>query len=96
MVKHSSVKELKESIVRHLRITLARDLKSASKKEIWMATCYAVRDRIVNRFIQTQERHGEVKSRRVYYLSLEYLMGRLLLYRSTHLKKIQPSLLKKR
>ena len=78
MVEHSSVKELKESIVRHLRITLARDLKSASKKEIWMATCYAVRDRIVDRFIQTQERHGEVKTRRVYYLSLEYLMGRLL------------------
>ena len=91
MVENSSVKELKESIVRHLRITLARDLKSASKQEIWMATCYAVRDRIVDRFIQTQERHGEVKSRRVYYLSLEYLMGRLLnsnLYNSGVIKPI--------
>ena len=70
--------DLKDSIVRHLRITLARHLKSASKQEIWMATCYAVRDRIVDRFIKTQEKHSESKTRRVYYLSLEYLMGRLL------------------
>ena len=69
---------MKDSIIRHLRITLARDLKSATKKEIWMATCHAVRDQIIDRFIHTQEKHGETKTRRVYYLSLEYLMGRLL------------------
>ena len=78
MIKNLSASDLKDSIIRHLRITLARDLKSASKKEIWMATCYAVRDGIVDRFIRTQEKHGESKTRRVYYLSLEYLMGRLL------------------
>ena len=70
--------DLKESIERHLRLTLARHIKNASSREIWMATCYAVRDRIVDRFIRTQERHSEAKTRRVYYLSLEYLMGRLL------------------
>lgn len=69
---------LGESIERHLRLTLARHLKNASSREIWMATCYAVRDRIVDRFIRTQEKHSEAKTRRVYYLSLEYLMGRLL------------------
>ena len=56
---------MKDSIIRHLRITLARDLKSATKKEIWMATCYAVRDQIVDRFIHTQEKHAETKTRRV-------------------------------
>ena len=48
------------------------------KREIWMATCYAVRDQVVDRFINTQSKHSEAKTRRVYYLSLEYLMGRLL------------------
>ena len=69
---------LKDSIKRHLRLTLARHLKNASKREIWMATCYAVRDQVVDRFINTQSKHSEAKTRRVYYLSLEYLMGRLL------------------
>jgi starch phosphorylase len=69
---------LKDSIKRHLRLTLARHLKNASKREIWMATCYAVRDQVVDRFIKTQSKHSEAKTRRVYYLSLEYLMGRLL------------------
>ena len=69
---------LKDSIKRHLRLTLARHLKNASKREIWMATCYAVRDQVVDRFINTQSKHSEAKTRRVYYLSLEYLLGRLL------------------
>ena len=70
--------DLRESILRHLRLTLARHLGNASKREIWMATCYAVRDRVIDRFIETQQKHNEIKTRRVYYLSLEYLMGRLL------------------
>ena len=73
-----SVENLKDSILSHLRLTLARHLKNASKQEIWMATCYAVRDQVIDRFIRTQEKHSEAKTRRVYYLSLEYLMGRLL------------------
>ena len=51
---------MKDSIIRHLRITLARDLKSATKKEIWMATCHAVRDQIIDRFIHTQEKYSNL------------------------------------
>ena len=66
-----SDQSLKESILRHLRLTLARHLKNATKQEIWMATCYAVRDQVIDRFIRTQEKHSETKTKRVYYLSLE-------------------------
>ena len=48
------------------------------KGEIWMATCLAVREKVVDRFIETQATHNREDTRRVYYLSLEYLMGRLL------------------
>ena len=75
---HHSANSLRDAIERHLRLTLARHLKNASKREIWMATCYAVRDQIIDRFIHTQAKHSEAKTRRVYYLSLEYFMGRLL------------------
>jgi starch phosphorylase len=69
---------IKTSILNHLRYTLARHPESASQDEWWMATCHAVRDRILDRFMKTQGVHHEKKVRRAYYLSLEYLMGRLL------------------
>lgn len=69
---------IKTSILNHLRYTLARHPESATKDEWWTATCYAVRDRMLDRFMKTQAAHHKKKVRRAYYLSLEYLMGRLL------------------
>ena len=58
-------------------LTLARHSENATKREMWMATCLAVREQVVDRFIETQAVHNQ-DVRRAYYLSLEYLMGRLL------------------
>ena len=69
---------MKTSILNHLRYTLARHPESATNDEWWTATCSAVRDRLLDRFMMTQAVHNEKKVRRAYYLSLEYLMGRLL------------------
>ena len=69
---------IKSSILNHLRFTLARHPESATPDEWWTATSRAVRDRILDRFMKTQEMHHNKKVRRAYYLSLEYLMGRLL------------------
>ena len=76
-VGHSSA-SIKDSILNHLQFTLARDTKTATRDEWWSATCFAVRDRLLARFMKTQAVHHEKKVRRAYYLSLEYLMGRLL------------------
>ena len=70
-------KNLKESILRHLHLTLARDENSASNRDWWLATSHAVRDRLLERYMRTQKAHNESNTRRMYYLSLEYLMGRL-------------------
>lgn len=78
LIPDSQVKEMKDAIERQLRLTLARHLDNATKREIWMATCLAVREKVVDRFIETQATHNREDARRVYYLSLEYLMGRLL------------------
>ncbi|MDG1137918.1 MAG: glycogen/starch/alpha-glucan phosphorylase [Opitutales bacterium] len=78
LTSSTQVSEMKEAIQRQLRLTLARHLDNATKREIWMATCLAVREKVVDRFIETQATHNHEDARRVYYLSLEYLMGRLL------------------
>ena len=68
---------LKDSILRHLHLTLARDVDNATDHDWWIATSYAIRDRILVRHMQTQSTHNDQDCRRAYYLSLEYLMGRL-------------------
>ncbi len=77
-VLDSTTESMKASILNHLRYTLARHRESATKDEWWTATCLAVRDRVLDRYMTTQAVHHEKKVRRAYYLSLEYLMGRLL------------------
>lgn len=70
---------IKTSIMNHLKYTLARDPVTATKRDWWISTCHAVHDRILERFIATMGVHNEKNVRRVYYLSLEYLMGRLMM-----------------
>jgi starch phosphorylase len=69
---------IKQAILDHLKHTLARDPGTATVRDWWISTAMAVRDSILSRFILTQGVHNEGNARRVYYLSLEYLMGRLL------------------
>ncbi len=70
--------EIQRSISNHLRYTLARDPTTATRRDWWTCTALAVRDRILERMIRTQAAHNDHNVKRVYYLSLEYLMGRLL------------------
>lgn len=78
---HPAVKlppvDLRPLIERHLISTLARHPASATPRDWWVATALAVRDTIHERMIATQRRHNEENVRRLYYFSLEYLMGRL-------------------
>ncbi len=69
---------MKESIKSHLKFTLARDPDTATQQDWYQAAAFAVRDRIMARFIETMAVQTSTNARRVYYLSLEYLMGRLL------------------
>ena len=64
-------------ILRHLTSTLARHPSKATSRDWWVATALAVRDTIHERLIATQAVHNEQNVRRIYYFSLEYLLGRL-------------------
>jgi len=73
-----SVAAFREAILRHLKSTFARDPITATRNDWWSATCMAARDQMLERYIATQSVHASENVRRVYYLSLEYLMGRVL------------------
>ncbi|MCK4993449.1 MAG: glycogen/starch/alpha-glucan phosphorylase [Candidatus Omnitrophica bacterium] len=57
---------------------LAKDQYSATSHDNFMAMAMAIRDRIVERWIMTQQSYHKNNPKRVYYLSLEFLIGRLL------------------
>ena len=73
-----SVEGLKDDYAWHLRYTLAKDDAHTTPRDRYTAFATAVRDRIVERWISTQEEYGRQNTKRVYYMSLEFLIGRLL------------------
>jgi glycogen phosphorylase len=78
VIPPASLTPMRELIVGHLRRTLARDPSTASRHEWWVATCMACRDQVLDRADHTMHEHRRQNVRRLYYFSLEYLMGRLL------------------
>jgi starch phosphorylase len=73
----SQAEIIKSLILRHLTSTLARYAPSATLRDWWVASSLAVRDTIHERMIASQMVHNAQNTRRIYYFSMEYLMGRL-------------------
>ena len=73
-----SVEGLKEDFAWHLRYTVAKSDERATDRDRYTAFANAIRDRIVERWILTQQEYRRQNTKRVYYMSLEFLMGRLL------------------
>ncbi len=74
----NTVQGLSDDFAWHLRYTLAKYDGQATPRDQYTSFAYAIRDRIVERWMETQSRYHRQNERRVYYLSLEFLMGRLL------------------
>src|SRR5215510_12910077 len=71
---HDSVEALEESICHHVRYSLAKAWQSLSKHDLFVAVALAVRDRM----FETAARYRKADAKRLYYLSMEFLIGRLL------------------
>ncbi|MCJ7596057.1 MAG: glycogen/starch/alpha-glucan phosphorylase, partial [Desulfobacterales bacterium] len=69
---------LKREIIRHIASTLGHDPSFAKGYYFYKAVAHAVRDRLVDRWINTQRSYYSKEAKRVYYLSMEFLPGRFL------------------
>jgi starch phosphorylase len=69
---------IKLSFIANREFTLAKDKYTATCHDDYNALALSVRDRLVERWISTQQRYHNENSKRVYYFSLEFLIGRLL------------------
>ena len=73
-----SVEALKHSIAYKLMFTIGKDPVVANKHEWLNATLFAVRDRLVERWLRSNRAQLSQETRQVYYLSMEFLIGRTL------------------
>lgn len=78
MHSSSSKEELKQEILDNLVQVQAHVPETATPDDWWRALSLAVRGRMMERASKVRSEHFNQNVKRVYYLSLEYLMGRLL------------------
>ncbi|HVL72406.1 MAG TPA: glycogen/starch/alpha-glucan phosphorylase [Beijerinckiaceae bacterium] len=72
------VEAFREAVLAKLRYAVGKDEAAASENDWFVALALAVRDRMVDRWIDSTHRTYREGRKRVYYLSLEFLIGRLL------------------
>jgi starch phosphorylase len=70
--------EIKSAVLAKLALAVGKDVASATEHDWFVASAYAVRDRIVYRWLASERASNAKGSKRVYYLSFEFLIGRLL------------------
>jgi len=69
---------LKDAILHHLTYAVGKDADHAQTRDWRMAISRAVRDRMVDSWFAATRKSYESGAKRVYYLSMEFLIGRLL------------------
>ena len=72
------VSEIQESIRRHARYSLGKAWSDLSARDLFNAVALSVRDRMVDRMLETEERYRRDDPKRINYLSIEFLIGQSL------------------
>ncbi len=73
-----SKEQLKTRIVENVRNLSRKHIEDATQEEVYQAVAYAVRDYAYDKWIATEKTYKKDKVKAVYYLSMEFLMGRFL------------------
>ena len=79
MSKRTFDKEMfKRSVLYNIKTLFRKDITEATQQQIFQAVSYAVKDAIMDAWIATQKKYDEEDPKTVYYMSMEFLMGRAL------------------
>ncbi|HIS32145.1 MAG TPA: glycogen/starch/alpha-glucan phosphorylase [Candidatus Limivivens intestinipullorum] len=89
--KEAFIAEVKDNVVSLYR----RTIEEATKQQIFQAVSYAVKDTIIENWMKTQKQYEKDDPKIVYYMSMEFLMGRALgnnLINLTEYKEVKEAL----
>ena len=68
----------KKALQSHLVYSIFKTEQVATPRDWYSTTAYTVRDHVIERWVKTVEKYAEENPKRIYYLSLEFLIGRML------------------
>ena len=71
-------KKFKEMVNYNVKSLFRKEIEEASRQEVFQAVSYAIKDIIVDNWMQTQKEYEKQDPKMVYYMSMEFLMGRAL------------------
>jgi len=84
------VEAFRKSFLEHLVYHVGKDTDAATRRDWFNCAAIGVRDRLVDRWMETTNRYYEEDAKRVYYLSLEFLIGRLMTNSLANLGVMEP------
>ncbi|WP_026835546.1 glycogen/starch/alpha-glucan phosphorylase [Eubacterium xylanophilum] len=70
--------EFKKDVQNYMRLLFRKDIDKASSQQLFQAVSYAIKDIVVDDWFETHKLYEEKDVKTVYYLSMEFLMGRAL------------------
>jgi starch phosphorylase len=70
--------ELKKSIEDNMKILFRKSIDEATKQQLFQAISYSIKDSIIDQWMATHKEYEDKDAKTVYYLSMEFLMGRAL------------------
>ncbi len=82
---------LHQAVLRHVAFSLGATVDALSPRERFLALALAVRDRMIERLLQTESRYRQTDAKRLYYLSMEFLIGRSLVNNLVNLGLLEPA-----
>jgi starch phosphorylase len=68
----------KKEVAKNVKTLYRKSIDEATNQQVFQAVCYAVKDDIIDRWIATHKEYEKKNAKTVYYLSMEFLMGRAL------------------
>ena len=78
-IRDSFDKDLfKRSVLYNIKTLYRKTLEEATPQQIFQAVSYAIKDQVVDMWLETQKQYEKKDPKTVYYLSMEFLMGRAL------------------
>ena len=78
MDQHFDKERFKETVRDNVRNLFRKTLKEATQQQLFQAVAYAVKDVIIDNWMATQQVMDEEDPKILYYMSMEFLMGRAL------------------
>ena len=78
LTQNFSKEEFKKNVISNCKSLYRKNIEEANQQEVFQAVSYAVKDIIIDKWIATHKQYEKDDPKIVYYMSMEFLMGRAL------------------